>query len=355
MPLAEAGPPAHRRGDHAVGHLPRPAAAADQAAGRSRLPGRQRRRAAGAELRPQARAGLPGRARLRPRDRGAARVRQCRGRLRLQRQHLVDNSRWDDEDELAETYTRRKGFAYGRSGRPVQQARCCRACWPACSWPTRTSTRSSSASPPSTPTSTRWAASAAPSSAPRAADAQRAPGLHRRPDPRRGRCARWRTGGAGNPHPHAQPEVVRRHAQARLRRRAPDRGARDQHHGLVGHHGPGQPWVYQQLTETFMLDPAMRERLAQLNPTASAKVANRLLEASRAQVLATRRRDARSRCARRRRTRRPPRRRVRRTTAHEGMNTTMNHVPSRHQAPGARNRRARLTARAACRCSSTRT
>ena len=34
---------------------------------------------------------------------------------------LVDNSRWDDEDELAETYTRRKGFAYGRNGRPTQQ------------------------------------------------------------------------------------------------------------------------------------------------------------------------------------------------------------------------------------------
>ena len=38
--------------------------------------------------------------------------------------------------------------------------------------------------------------------------------------------------------------------------------------------------MYQQLTETFLLDPAMRERLAKLNPTASAKVANRLLEAS---------------------------------------------------------------------------
>ena len=44
--------------------------------------------------------------------------------------------------------------------------------------------------------------------------------------------------------------------------------------------GQVQPWVYQQLTETFLLDPAMRERLARLNPTASAKVANRLLEAS---------------------------------------------------------------------------
>jgi magnesium chelatase subunit H len=44
--------------------------------------------------------------------------------------------------------------------------------------------------------------------------------------------------------------------------------------------GEVQPWVYQQITQTFMLDPEMRARLAKLNPTASAKVANRLLEAS---------------------------------------------------------------------------
>ncbi len=35
--------------------------------------------------------------------------------------------------------------------------------------------------------------------------------------------------------------------------------------------GQVDPWVYQQLTETYMLDPAMRERLARLNPTAAAK------------------------------------------------------------------------------------
>ena len=43
------------------------------------------------------------------------------------------------------------------------------------------------------------------------------------------------------------------------------------------------PWVYRQLTETFMLDPEMRERLASLNPIASAKVASRLLEAHQRQ------------------------------------------------------------------------
>ena len=43
--------------------------------------------------------------------------------------------------------------------------------------------------------------------------------------------------------------------------------------------GQVAPWVYEQITETFVLDPAMRDRLATLNPKASARVANRLLEA----------------------------------------------------------------------------
>jgi magnesium chelatase subunit H len=40
-----------------------------------------------------------------------------------------------------------------------------------------------------------------------------------------------------------------------------------------------KPWIYQRLTETFVLDHEMRERLAQLNPMASARIANRLVEA----------------------------------------------------------------------------
>ncbi len=43
--------------------------------------------------------------------------------------------------------------------------------------------------------------------------------------------------------------------------------------------GQVAPWIYQQLTQTYILDPDMRERLAALNPKASAKVANRLIEA----------------------------------------------------------------------------
>ena len=43
--------------------------------------------------------------------------------------------------------------------------------------------------------------------------------------------------------------------------------------------GEVSPWVYQQLAETYMLDDEMRARLAALNPKASAKIANRLIEA----------------------------------------------------------------------------
>lgn len=41
-----------------------------------------------------------------------------------------------------------------------------------------------------------------------------------------------------------------------------------------------EDWVYQGVAETFLLDEAMRERMAQLNPHATAAVARRLLEAN---------------------------------------------------------------------------
>jgi magnesium chelatase subunit H len=45
--------------------------------------------------------------------------------------------------------------------------------------------------------------------------------------------------------------------------------------------GQVAPWVYQQFTQTYVLDQAMRDRLAALNPKAAVKVVNRLLEAQR--------------------------------------------------------------------------
>ncbi len=43
--------------------------------------------------------------------------------------------------------------------------------------------------------------------------------------------------------------------------------------------GQVAPWVYQQISETFVLDGAMRERLAGLNPIAASRMSKRLLEA----------------------------------------------------------------------------
>lgn len=44
--------------------------------------------------------------------------------------------------------------------------------------------------------------------------------------------------------------------------------------------GQVDDWVYQRISETFVLDQEMRDRMAALNPTASSRMANRLLEAS---------------------------------------------------------------------------
>ena len=43
--------------------------------------------------------------------------------------------------------------------------------------------------------------------------------------------------------------------------------------------GQVDPWVYQRLTQTYLLDSEMRQRLASLNPSASMKIADRLIEA----------------------------------------------------------------------------
>ncbi len=44
--------------------------------------------------------------------------------------------------------------------------------------------------------------------------------------------------------------------------------------------GQVSPWVYQKLSETYVLDDAMLKRLAELNPAASSRMVNRLIEAS---------------------------------------------------------------------------
>lgn len=44
--------------------------------------------------------------------------------------------------------------------------------------------------------------------------------------------------------------------------------------------GQVDPWVYSRISETYVLDDAMRQRIAEMNPRAAAKIANRLIEAA---------------------------------------------------------------------------
>jgi magnesium chelatase subunit H len=200
---------------------------------------------------------------------------------------LVDNSRWDDADELAETYTRRKGFAYGRSGRPMQQAQLLHSVLAGVQLAYQ---NLDSVELGVTTIDTYFDTLGGISRAvKRAKSAKEGPDAEVAPvyigDQTRD------ANGAGTVRTLSEQVAI----ETRTRMLNPKWYEGMLEHGYEGVRqievhvtntmgwsattGQVQPWVYEQLSETFMLDPAMRERLAKLNPTASARVANRLLEA----------------------------------------------------------------------------
>ncbi|MEO8937096.1 MAG: magnesium chelatase subunit H [Burkholderiaceae bacterium] len=197
---------------------------------------------------------------------------------------LIDNSRWDDEDELAETYSRRKGFAYGRSGRPVQQAQLLQSVLAGVDLAYQ---NLDSVELGVTTIDTYFDTLGGVSRAIKRAkgpDATTAPVYI---------GDQTRDGNGGGTVRTLSDQVA---LETRTRMLNPKWYEGMLKHGYEGVRqievhvtntmgwsattGQVQPWVYQQLSETFMLDPEMRDRLAKLNPTASARVANRLLEAS---------------------------------------------------------------------------
>jgi magnesium chelatase subunit H len=197
---------------------------------------------------------------------------------------LVDNSRWEDNDELAETYSRRKGFAYGRSGRPVQQAQLLNSVLAGVQLAYQ---NLESVELGVTTVDTYFDTLGGISRA-----IQRAKGPEASTAPVYiGDQTRDANGGGTV---RTLTEQVALETRTRMLNPKWYEGLLE--HGYEGVRqiethvtntlgwsattGQVQPWVYQQLTETFVLDPAMRERLAQLNPTAVARVANRLLEAT---------------------------------------------------------------------------
>jgi magnesium chelatase subunit H len=191
---------------------------------------------------------------------------------------LVDSGRWDDEDELAETYTRRKGFAYGRAGRPVKQAALLNSVLADVQL---TFQNLDSVELGVTTVDTYFDTLGGISRAVRRAkggaatpvyigDATRGSGTVRTLEEQvsletrtRMLNPKWYEGMLE--HGYEGVRQIEVHITNTM--------------GWSATTGQVQPWVYKQLTETFVLDPEMRERLAKLNPTASAKVASRLIEA----------------------------------------------------------------------------
>ncbi len=192
--------------------------------------------------------------------------------------HLIENGRWANEDELAETYSQRKSFAYGRLGRPLPRAALLQSVLADVEL---TYQNLDSVELGVTTIDTYFDTLGGISQAVKRA---------------RGKSASVyigdQTSGAGGQVRTLAEQVA---LETRTRMLNPKWYEGMLEHGYEGVRqiethvtntmgwsattGQVAPWIYQQLTETFMLDEAMRERLSALNPTASAKVADRLLEA----------------------------------------------------------------------------
>jgi magnesium chelatase subunit H len=203
--------------------------------------------------------------------------------------NLVETSRWSDESELAETYTRRKGFAFGRSGQPVQQSALLQSVLADVQL---TYQNLDSVELGVTTVDTYFDTLGGITGAVKRAKNDKSGGTINEAPPV---YIGDQTKGEGTVRTLNEQVAL----ETRTRMLNPKWYEGILKHGFEGVRqiethitntmgwsattGQVQPWVYKQLTETFLLDPEMRDRLAKLNPTASLKVANRLLEASERQ------------------------------------------------------------------------
>jgi len=190
---------------------------------------------------------------------------------------LVDSGNWDDDDSLAEQYSRRKCFAYGRNGAPKREAELLERSLKDVEF---TYQNLESAELGVTTIDHYF---------------DTLGGISRAVHRARGEAVEVYIGdqtSGGNTIRTLADQVA---LETRTRVLNPKWYEGMLEHGYEGvkqieSHvtntmgwsattGKVAPWVYQQISDTFVLDEEMRRRLAALNPAASAKVANRLLEA----------------------------------------------------------------------------
>jgi magnesium chelatase subunit H len=193
--------------------------------------------------------------------------------------NLVENGGWEDEDELAKTYSQRKGFAYGVSGKPTQHNGLLKS---ALADVQLTYQNLDSVELGVTTVDNYFDTLGGITRAVRQAkggvdtpvyigDQTRGDGLVRSLSEQvsletrtRMLNPKWYEGMLA--HGYEGVRQIEVHITNTM--------------GWSATTGQVQPWVYKQLTETFVLNAEMRDRMARLNPTASARLANRLIEAS---------------------------------------------------------------------------
>ncbi len=190
---------------------------------------------------------------------------------------LIDSGAWDDEDELAETYTSRKSFAFGPDGEPVKQPELL-----------TTILKDVEGAYQNLESLELGITS-----------------IDHYFDTLGGISRAVRTSGGGEVPVYVGDqtcgtgkvrtlnEQVELETRTRMLNPKWYEGLLD--HGYEGVRqieshitntlgwsattGQVAPWVYKHLTDTFVLDETMRRRLAELNPRSGAKLANRLIEA----------------------------------------------------------------------------
>ena len=191
--------------------------------------------------------------------------------------HMIDAGAWDDEDELAETFSKRKCFAYGRSGNPTAQPHLMNAVLGEVDLAYQ---NLESVELGVTTIDHYFDTLGGISRAVRRAKGEDAPVYisdQTRGDGKirtlseqvaletrtRALNPKWYEGMLS--HGHEGVRQIEAHVTNSV--------------GWSATTGQVDPWVYQRLSETFLLDPDMRRRLSDLNPQASARLANRLIEA----------------------------------------------------------------------------
>ncbi|MDQ0315462.1 magnesium chelatase subunit H [Amorphus orientalis] len=190
---------------------------------------------------------------------------------------MIDTGSWEDEDQLAETYSARKSFAYGRDGRPARQSDLLASMLA----DVQLSYQNLESVELGVTTVDHYFDSLG--------------GMSRAITRSRGESVPVYVGdqtrGDGQVRTLAEQVAL----ETRTRMLNPKWYEGMLTHGYEGVRqieahvtntvgwsattGQVAPWIYEQITRTYVLDEAMRERLAALNPKASARVANRLLEA----------------------------------------------------------------------------